>query len=123
MSFQLAGTIIDIFDENQVTDKFKKREFVVETSDNGFTEQIKFQLVQDKTNLIEGFQTGQPVKVHFNIKGNKWKDNYFVNLQVWRIEAAVQGSSGGGSSTGDSPSEPPSGDIPPMPDSEDDLPF
>lgn len=122
MSFELAGTIIDIFDENQVTDKFKKREFVVETNDNGFTEQIKFQLVQDKTNLIEGFQTGQPVKVHFNIKGNKWKDNYFVNLQVWRIEAAVQGSSGGSQSSAAPPSQP-ADDIPPMPDSEDDLPF
>lgn len=121
MSFELAGTIIDIFDENQVTDKFKKREFVVETSDKGFTEQIKFQLVQDKTNLIEGFQVGQPVKVHFNIKGNKWKDNYFVNLQVWRIEGAVQGKSEN-TQTENTQSQSIE-DMPPMPDSEDDLPF
>jgi len=122
MSYELAGKIIEIYDENQVSDKFKKREFVVETENNGFTDQVKFQLVQDKTGLIESFQIGQPVKVYFNIRGNKWKDNYFVNLQAWRLEAGVQ--AGGGSAPADAGGypEPPPNEAP-MPDADDDLPF
>ncbi|MAC96718.1 MAG: hypothetical protein CMC96_14595 [Flavobacteriales bacterium] len=100
MSFELEGKLIEKFDEQQVSDSFKKREFVVETTDEGggrvFTEQIKFQLVQDKCDLINQVQVGQPVKVSFNIKGRRWekagKVNYFTNLDAWRVEAAGESS-------------------------------
>jgi single-strand DNA-binding protein len=120
MSYELTGVLIEKYAEQQVSDKFKKREFVVETSNNGFTEQIKFQLVQDKTNLIESFNTGEAVKVSFNIRGNKWKDNYFVNLQAWRIEAEAANT---GNSAVENTAPPTQSDLPPLPDEEDDLPF
>jgi len=93
---EVKGKLIEKFAEQQVSEKFKKREFVIETSDGDegqFTEQIKFQLVQDKTSLIDKFQVGDELNVAFNLKGNKWKDNYFVNLQAWKIdgEASSQG--------------------------------
>ena len=127
MSFELQGKLIEKFPEQQVSDAFKKREFVVETSEEGggrvFTEQIKFQLVQDKCNLIDDVNLNQDVKVSFNIKGRKWekdgKVNYFTNLDAWRVEAA-----------GSTP-QAPRNDAPPamnpadiaMDDEEDDLPF
>ena len=118
MNFELTGKLIEKFDEVQISDKFKKRDFVVEKTENNFTEQIKFQSVQDKTSLVESFNIGDEIKVHFNIKGNKWKDNYFVNLQAWRIEG----------SAGDTPMQdtPPTfteEDMPPPPAEADDLPF
>ena len=132
MSFELSGKLIEKMDEVQVSDKFKKREFVLETSEenNGrvFTETIKFQTIQDRTSLVNDFNVGDEVKVSFNIKGNKWerdgKVNYFTNLDAWRIEAA------GGSSQTPSPSpqqENAPSSPPPMPPMEDegdhDLPF
>lgn len=127
MSFELQGKLVEKFPEQQVSDAFKKREFVVETSEEGggrvFTEQIKFQLIQDKCNLIDDVNLNQDVKVSFNIKGRKWekdgKVNYFTNLDAWRVEAA-----------GSTP-QAPRNDAPPamnpadiaMDDEEDDLPF
>lgn len=51
MSFEITGRVIDVMPVNQVSDKFKKREFVIEKKDTGgssvFIDYIKFQLVQD----------------------------------------------------------------------------
>jgi hypothetical protein len=120
MSYELTGTLIEIFDEQQISDRFKKREFVVETVENNFTDVVKFQLVQDKTNLIDGFQKGNKIKVSFNIRGNKWKDNYFVNLQAWKIENVGESTS----TPTDNPPPLTDEDLPPLPDApDDDLPF
>ena len=90
MNYELQGKLIEKIEEQVISEKFKKRDFVVEKTENNFTEQIKFQTVQDKTSLIESFNIGDEIKVHFNIKGNKWKDNYFVNLQAWKIETITK---------------------------------
>ncbi len=119
MSFEITGKIIEIYDEVQVSDRFKKREFVVEKKEGEFADQIKFQLVQDKTSLIENFKSGEEIKVSFNIRGNKWKDTYFVNLQAWRLEKA----SASVAVEQDLPPMPGEEDIPPPPDETDDLPF
>jgi hypothetical protein len=94
MNFSLSGKLIEKFDTQQVSDTFRKREFVVETNEQNagreFTEQIKFQLLQDKCDLIDNFNIDDNIKITFNIRGRKWeKDgrvNYFTNLDAWRIE-------------------------------------
>jgi single-strand DNA-binding protein len=120
MSFDITGKIIEIYEEVQVSDRFKKREFVIEKKDGEFTDQIKFQLVQDKTSLINSFKTGEDVKITFNIKGNKWKDTYFVNLQAWRLEKVTGAET---TISDDLPPLPDVEDVPPLPDETDDLPF
>lgn len=94
MSYELKGTICQIGQTQQVSDKFKKREFVVETKEdingNIYTNYAKFQLVQAKCDLMNERKAGDEVKVSFNIKGNKWerdgKAQYMTNLDAWRIE-------------------------------------
>lgn len=94
MAFEISGKIIDISPVNQVSDKFKKREFVIERKETGgsavFIDYIKFQLLQDKCELINESYMNEEVKVTFNIKGNKWerdgKVNYFTNLDAWKLE-------------------------------------
>lgn len=94
MAFEITGKIIDILPVNQVSDKFRKREFVIEKKESGgaavFTDYIKFQLVQDKCDLINESFLNEDVKIWFNLKGNKWerdgKINYFTNLDAWKIE-------------------------------------
>lgn len=95
MAFEITGRLTEKFDTQNISDKFKKREFVIEYRDNpnsSFTEFIKFQLTQDRCGLADGFQVGQDVKIWFNLRGRKWeKDgvvNYFTNLEAWKIEAA-----------------------------------
>jgi hypothetical protein len=94
MAFEITGKIIDISPVSQISDKFKKREFVIEKKETGgtgvFIDYIKFQLTQDKCDLINESYLNEEVKIWFNLKGNKWerdnKINYITNLAAWKIE-------------------------------------
>ena len=126
MAFEITGKVIDISPVNQVSDKFKKREFVIEKKEAGgaavFIDYIKFQLVQDKCDLINESFLNEEIKIWFNLKGNKWerdgKINYFTNLDAWKIEKI--------SSQGRDPNMPSNTvleDMPPENDELSDLPF
>ena len=128
MAFELSGKIIEIFDAQQVSDNFRKREFVIEKKENvgsnEFTDHIKFQLTQDRCNLIDTFNINDQVKISFNIRGNRWerdgKVNYFTNLAAWRIEK----ESSQYEPTMDDTPFPDESDLPTDTDSpDDDLPF
>jgi hypothetical protein len=94
MAFEVTGKIIDILPVNKVNDKFRKREFVIEKKETGassvFVDYIKFQLTQDKCDLINESFMNEEVKVSFNLRGTKWekegRTGYFTNLDVWKIE-------------------------------------
>lgn len=101
MSFEITGKLVAKFDIVQRKESFKTREFVIEKTEevNGrsFSSFIKFQCVQDKTAIIDRVNTGDNVKVYFNIKGTKWekdgKVNYITNLDAWRIEQLLNANS------------------------------
>ncbi|MEA2106726.1 MAG: DUF3127 domain-containing protein [Bacteroidota bacterium] len=128
MSFEISGKLIEKFETVKVNDRFKKREFVIEkTESNGgmeFTDHIKFQLTQDRCNLIDAMNLNDDIKVHFNIRGNKWekdgKVSYFTNLDAWRIEK--ENSQNQDNIPDDMP-PPPSLDDMPDANEPDDLPF
>ena len=127
MSFEIEGKIVEIFNTQQINDNFRKREFVIEnTRDTGsyqFTDYIKFQLTQDKCEIMDNYQVDQQVKVSFNLSGRKYEKNgetlYFTNLNAWRIENVQASQPAGGSQPEYSSADAP----PPEPDYEDDLPF
>lgn len=95
----VKGKIVEIFETTQVSDKFKKREFVVEYAENiQYPEYIKFEVIQDKCDLLNGFAPGQEIDVFFNLKGRKWTDpkgetKYFNTLQAWKIQGSSSNSS------------------------------
>ncbi|MDQ3534716.1 MAG: DUF3127 domain-containing protein [Bacteroidota bacterium] len=90
----IKGKIVEIYDTVQVSEKFKKREFVVEYAENSqYPEYIKFELTQDKCDVLNGFRMGQDIEVQFNLKGRKWTDpkgetKYFNSLQAWKVQSA-----------------------------------
>ncbi|MBS2213839.1 DUF3127 domain-containing protein [Carboxylicivirga mesophila] len=93
MNFEISGNIIVKEDTQDISASFKKREFVIEVvneRNSDWNDFIKFQLTQDRCNLLNPLQVGDNIKVSFNIRGRKWeKDgrvNYFSNLEAWRIE-------------------------------------
>ena len=88
---QETGVIVLIKDTLHVSDKFKKREFVIkiETNNPEYPEHVMFEFIQDKVDLLDSHQVGQEITVHFNVKGRHWKeDKYFNTLQAWRTEPA-----------------------------------
>ena len=87
----ITGTIIEIFEEQVVSDKFKKREFVLKLVDNGYEQEIKFQTIQDKTTILNFVKLNDEVKVLFNLGGRSWTNkggvkNWFNSVTAWRIE-------------------------------------
>lgn len=106
MNLEITGKLVEKYDTQVVNDRFRKREFVIEVTEevNGsaFTNYAKMQLVQNKTDIIDRFQLGDSLRVNFSIKGNRYerdgKVSYFSNLDAWRIEKAdaAQNNNNGG---------------------------
>jgi len=129
MAYELTGKLVAKFDVAQRTETFKVREFVVEKTDeiNGkaISNFIKFQCVQDRTNIVERVNVGDQIKVYFNIKGTRWekegRTSYFTNLDAWRIEQILQ--PGSDASSDDDHLEPLDTFTASSEDAIDDLPF
>ena len=91
MSFEITGKLHKIYETENKTETFRAREFVIETPDGSYTNHIKFQLVQDRCSLMDDFQEGEDIKVHFDLRGREWNSpqgetKYFNSLDVWKIE-------------------------------------
>ena len=90
----IIGKIERIGQTVQVSDKFAKREFVVEYAKNPqYPEYINMQFVQDKCGLLDMYQVGQEVQVFFDLRGRKWTgsdgvEKVFNTVQAWRIALA-----------------------------------
>ena len=125
MNYELAGNLHKKYEAVNVSKdpakEFWKREFVVEVTETNsqgvFVDTIKFELLQDKTSLLDAFNEGDAIKIQFGISGRAWtkqgatEPTYFNNLKAWKIEKA-EGSM-----------QAPSNDVPPPTDEPDDLPF
>ncbi len=95
MSFEISGRLAEKYETQKVSDRFQKREFVLEIKSTGatgyeFVDFVKFQATQDKCSMLDQFQIDDSVKVSFNLRGRKWERDgqvsYFTNLEAWRIE-------------------------------------
>jgi len=81
------GRIKVIEDTQTFSSGFQKREFVVETEDAKYPQSIKFELVKDAVDKLNGLSVGSHVEVSFNLRGNEYNGKYYNNLVAWRIEA------------------------------------
>ncbi len=101
--FKLTGSVKVIMDTVQVTEKFAKREFVINDASSMYPQDIIFQAVQDKCSMLDGINPGEQVEVSFNLRGREWTSpqgevRYFNTLDAWRIEKVGQGMPQGGPS-------------------------
>jgi hypothetical protein len=119
MGMEATGRIHALFEAQQVTERFRKREFVVELADNPrYPQYVQFQLTGDRCEALDGYSVGDEVKVEFSLRGREWKSpkgelKYFNSLDVWTIERL-------GASSGFDEQPPPPDEFPPPPD---DVPF
>jgi len=89
---ELTGKLIVKEDVVQVTDNFKKREFVIEVineRDEKYNDFLKFQLTQDKCAYLDKFAIGQTLNIAYNIRGRKFEKEgkvmYFTTLEAWKV--------------------------------------
>ena len=108
------GKLYRVFDAEQVTERFTKREFVLEIEGPEIrgqkrNEHVLFQLTGRRVDLIDDYGEGQDVQVEFVLKGREWTSKsgdvrFFNSLEVFKVESLS--ADGGG----------PPDDEPPIPD-------
>lgn len=88
MSFEVEGKLHKKYETENKTDSFQAREFVILVESGNYPQYVKFQLVQDRCALLDPFEEGEEMKVHFDLRGREWQGKYFTNLNAWRLEKA-----------------------------------
>lgn len=137
MGIEVSGKLHTVYDTKQVSERFSKREFVVEIADNPkYPQLVLFQLTGDRCTQLDDFKVGDDVRIEFSLRGREWKSpqgelKYFNSLDVWKLEPGRASRGRGTPSTGTGyRSDPRDVDIPPRGDDDfrrtsvdDDLPF
>ena len=132
MGMEATGKLHTIFETKQVSERFSKREFVVELADNPkYPQTVLFQLTGDRTTQLDDMRVGDQVRIEFSLRGREWRSpsgevKYFNSLDVWKIEPARAASRG----RRDASADPRDVDMPPRIDESqfgrgdtDDIPF
>jgi hypothetical protein len=130
MSQEITGILHEIFDEEQVSEKFKKLAFVLLYYPSGnqqWPEYIRFELHGGNTGLLDSYNEGEEVTVHFNLRGRLWtnpqgKKFWFNTFVAWRFQRGDDHAVRKGNSTYGSGNMPQSTTFDSTPQ-DDDLPF
>ena len=106
MGIEATGKLHTIFETKQVSERFTKREFVIEMMDNPkYPQTVLFQLTGDRCTQLDGFAVGDQVRIDFSLRGREWRNpqgevKYFNSLDVWKIEPLRANARNGGGSGG-----------------------
>jgi single-strand DNA-binding protein len=94
--YEASGKIKLISDTQTFPSGFSKREFVVTTADSKYPQDLKFEVVKDKCEILDRYKEGQEVQVNFDIRGNEYNGKYYVNLSCWKLSGGGGEGGGGG---------------------------
>jgi len=123
MGMEATGKIHTVMDAVQVSERFTKREFVVEMNDNPkYPQVVLFQATGDRCDQLDGLQPGDEVRIEFSLRGREWtspkgEKRYFNSLDVWKVERKGEKKSASKAAEASSPRD----EVPPPAD--DDCPF
>ena len=81
---ELKGTIVKIGDIEHISDKFSKREIVIQTSGE-YPQKISCQVSNAKNNLFDNYSVGEEVTAHINIRGREQNGKYYNTIEIWKI--------------------------------------
>lgn len=91
MGMEIGGRIYKIEETKQITERFRKREFVLVLEENSeYPQYVQFQLTGNRVDKINDFKVGDEVKVDFSLRGREWTSpkneiRYFNSLDVWDL--------------------------------------
>jgi len=94
---ELIGRLTRKFDTATVSEKFKKREFVLTIEEQTpYPQPLIIQVTQDKCAILDQFTEDDEIKVQFNLRGREWEGpqgtKFFNTIEAWRIELVAKGS-------------------------------
>lgn len=100
MALEVTGKLHKRFDTQQVTEKFSKREFVVEL-EGRHPQFVLFQLTGKHCPELDAFSEGDRVHIEFSLRGREWTSRqgevkYFNSLEVATLTPASRGTAEAG---------------------------
>lgn len=93
MGYNVTGKIHVISEAQQVSERFRKREFVLLLeAESNYPQLVQFELQGDRCELADGLNVGEEVSVEFSLRGREWTSpqgdiKYFSSLVVWEIKS------------------------------------
>ena len=82
----IKGVIKLINPINVISDKFSVREFVIVTGDAKYPQEVIFQTVNDRMDVIAPYGEGQQVEVSFNVRGREYNGKYYNTLDAYKVQ-------------------------------------
>lgn len=89
-TMEVVGKIKLIRNIQVVSDKFQKREFIVETNDQ-YPQLLQLELQGQNCDIIDAYKEGQEVSCSLNLRGRAWtnpqgEEKYFNTIVCWKIQ-------------------------------------
>lgn len=82
---KIKGAVKLINEVKVISDRFSVREFVITTLDDKYPQDILFQAVNDKMDMVAPLRKAQVVEVSFNLRGRDYNGRYYNTLDVWKV--------------------------------------
>jgi hypothetical protein len=102
LAIDLKGVIYKINDTQQISETFKKREFILECSEANnstgeiYKQYLPIEVIKDNCSKLDNFKAGEAVEVSINLRGRLWGgdkekgERAFLNLLAWRIYRHIE---------------------------------
>lgn len=84
----IVGAVHLKTDKVQVSEKFAKRELVVDTGGT-YPQLIPITFTQDRCALIDDIQQGQRVSIECNVRGREYYGKYYCSIEGWRVNTTA----------------------------------
>lgn len=89
---KITGQVYHVGQVEQVSEKFRKREFVVKTFEQ-YPQFVLMQVVNDRCDILDSLRLNDTVDAFINIRGREWTDRngirkFFNTLEAWQVTFA-----------------------------------
>jgi hypothetical protein len=105
MGMNIKGVVYKVSETKQVSDKFSKRELIVEIADNPkYPQLVQFEATKDRCSLLDNVNAGDSVSIEFDLRGREWRSpsgdvKFFNTLNIWKLEVTSKTASAPASSS------------------------
>ena len=91
------GTVYKVNQEEVKSEKFKKRDLILETVEGDYKQYLSVQFTNAKCDLLNNVRQGDKVSISINLRGRLWTgadgvEKCFNTIEGWQIEADKIGS-------------------------------
>jgi hypothetical protein len=99
MAYEIKGLVRTVSEVKQVTEKFAKRELVIEVDPNGkYPQVIQFETSGDRNALLDAVSAGDTVTIQFDLRGRAKRDGdgAWNTLSIWKLNVDSKGTRSAG---------------------------